>query len=355
MKAVNELRSPRLLLMVSSLLVSVAIGLVLSRNGSHSAGANATKLVIGLSLDTLKEARWQRDRDEFVARAGALGAEVLVQSANSDDARQLSDIEALVSRGVSVLVVVPHDATAMAKAVTVAHAAGIPVISYDRLIVGADVDLYVSFDNVRVGELQARYLVDHLPAGHRSIVRIYGSRADHNAALFKEGQDRVVLPLVTAGSIAVLHEDWAEDWKPEAAKKIMNAAITKHPEGIDGVLASNDGTAGGAIQALLEEGLAGKVVVTGQDADLVACQRIARGTQHMTIYKPIRTLAARAAEAAVRVAKRQVVVARDTVNNGSADVPSILVDVETVTRENLEDTVVRDGFHARADIFGGSP
>jgi D-xylose transport system substrate-binding protein len=351
----NE-RFPRLLLMIASLLVSVAIGVVLSRGGASVAkSAGGEKLVIGLSLDTLKEARWQRDRDEFVARARALGAEVLVQAANSDDARQLADVEALVSRGVSVLVIAPHDATAMARAVDIAHRAGIPVISYDRLIRGADVDLYVSFDNLRVGELQAKYLVEHLPPGHTKIVRIYGSRADNNAALFKVGQDRVIAPLARSGAVTVVHEDWADDWKPEAAKRIVNAAITAHPEGIDGVLASNDGTAGGAIQALLEEGLAGKVLVTGQDADLVACQQIARGTQHMTIYKPIPTLAARAVDAAVRLAKRKVVVAREAVNNGVADVPSILVDVVTVTRDNLEATVVHDGFHSHADVFGGAP
>jgi D-xylose transport system substrate-binding protein len=349
----NELRSPRLLIMAASLVVSVVIGIVLSRGGQRDP-EGARKLVIGLSLDTLKEARWQRDRDEFVARAKALGAEVLVQSANSDDARQLSDVEALVSRGVSALVIVPHDGLAMAKAVAVAHRAGIPVLAYDRLIRNADVDLYVSFDNVRVGELQAKYLVGHLPPGPKRIVRIYGSRSDNNAALFKEGQDKIIAPLARSGMVTIVHEDWADDWKPEAAKKIVNAAITRHPDGIDGVLASNDGTASGAIQALIEEGLGGKVVVTGQDADLVACQHIARGTQHMTIYKPIKQLATRAAEAAVRLGRRQVVVAKETVNNGAADVPAVLVDVVTVTKENLEETVVRDGFQKHDDVFGSA-
>jgi D-xylose transport system substrate-binding protein len=351
----TELRSPRLLIMVASLVVSVAIGVVLSRSGRQGAPNGTQKLVLGLSLDTLKEARWQRDRDEFVARARALGAEVLVQSANSDDARQLADVEALVSRGVSALVIVPHDGLAMAKAVAVAHKAGIPVLSYDRLIRDADVDLYVSFDNLRVGELQAKYLVGHLPPGPKRIVRIYGARSDNNASLFKEGQDRIILPLARSGMVTVVHEDWAEDWKPEAAKKIVNAAITRNPDGIHGVLASNDGTASGAIQALLEEGLGGKVVVTGQDADLVACQNIARGMQHMTIYKPIRELATRAAEAAVRLGRRQVVVAKDSVNNGRVDVPSVLVDVVTVTKENLRETVVRDGYHEHGAVFGGAP
>ena len=253
----------RIGLMLLSLALSVAIGLVVARKGGAAADetthAAGQRLVIGLSLDTLKEARWQRDRDLMKARADALGADLLVQSANSDDARQIADVQALITRRVNVLVVVPHDGTAMAKAVAMAHESGIPVLAYDRMIRDADVDLYVSFDNVRVGELQARYLVDHLPTpGKGRIVRIYGSKADNNAHLFKDGQDGVLAPYIARHDIQVIHEDWAEDWKQESAKKIVNAAISEHGTHIDGILASNDGTAGGAIQALSEEGLAGQ-------------------------------------------------------------------------------------------------
>lgn len=341
-------------IMVVSCFLSVITGIVLSRGGAHeAAGPAAGKALIGLSLDTLKEARWQGDRDMFVARCTELGADVLVQSANSDDTRQISDVQGLISRKVQVLVIVPHDGTAMAKAVGMAHDAGIPVIAYDRLIRDCDLDLYMSFDNVRVGELQAQYLVDHLPTpGKGRIVRIYGSKTDNNAFLFKQGQDNVLKPYIARGDIKVLHEDWAEDWKPENGKKIANAAITKFGSGFDAILASNDGTAGGAIQALLEEGLAGKILVTGQDADLVACQRIAGGTQAMTIYKPLKNLARRAAEAAVQMAKGRPLVAKQTVNNGKIDVPSLLCDVVTVTKANLRDTVVKDGFHSESEIFG---
>ena len=251
-----------------------------------------------------------------------------------------------------MLVIVPHDGTAMARAVELAHKAGIPVIAYDRIIRDSDLDLYVSFDNLRVGELQARYLVDHLPTpGRGRIVRIYGAKTDNNAALFKAGQDAVLDPLVKSGAITVLHEDWAEDWKPENAKRIVNAAITAKGSRIDAVLASNDGTAGGAVQALSEEGLAGKVLVTGQDADLVALQRIAAGTQAMTIYKPLHTLAQGAAELAVKMATGKPVIARQTVNNGAIDVPSVLFDVVTVTRDNIDATVVKDGLYRREEIF----
>jgi D-xylose transport system substrate-binding protein len=351
----------RIGLLVASLALSVAIGWVVAQGRGNAASAatergdRTRRPLLGLSLDTLKEARWQRDRDLMKARADALGADLLVQSANSDDARQISDVQGLITRRVDVLVVVPHDGTAMAKAVTMAHEAGIPVIAYDRMIRDEDVDLYVSFDNVRVGELQAKYVVDHLPTpGKGRIVRIYGSKADNNAHLFKEGQDKVLAPYIQRGDVQVIHEDWAEDWKTEAAKKIVNAAISQHGTAIDAILASNDGTAGGAIQALSEEGLAGKVLVTGQDAELVACQRIVAGTQSMTVYKPLQRLAESAIDSAVRMARGKVVVAREAVNNGRVDVPAVLADVVVTTRENMMDTVVRDGFLSRQDVYGGA-
>ena len=228
--------NPRLLLVTGSLVLSVLIGFVVSRTGragsQTAARASNAQPVIGLSLDTLKEERWQKDRNRFVAAAEKLGAKVLVQAANSDDTRQIQDVESLISNGVDVLVIVPHDGAAMARGVAAAKKAGIPVISYDRLITGADLDLYLSFDNIKVGELQARYLVGKLPGGKGKIVRIYGSKTDNNAKLFKQGQDNVLQPLIDKGDIQVVFEDWALDWKMENAKKIVNAAITAHGKDI---------------------------------------------------------------------------------------------------------------------------
>ena len=347
----------RISFVVLSFVLSVMIGLSLSRQvGSGVEAAESDGLLIGLSMDTLKEARWQRERDLFTARAEALGARVLVQSANSDDTRQMQDIQALLSNKVDVLVIVPHNGKAMAKAVAMAHEAGTPVIAYDRLITDCDLDLYVSFDNFRVGVMQGQYLVDALPTDRKSrIVRIYGAKTDHNALLFKAGQDQALKPLIDSGRIEVVHEDWAENWKPENAKKITNAAITNHGATFDAILASNDGTAGGAIQALLEEGLAGKVVVTGQDADLVACQRIAGGTQAMSIYKPIKNLANRVAELAVAMAKGRPIIARNGVDNGQIEVPAVMLEVAVVTADNLQETVIADGFHAYEDVYRNAP
>jgi D-xylose transport system substrate-binding protein len=338
-------------LVVLSLVLSVLIGATIAGRGRDAApGVRAGgPPVIGLSLGTLQEERWQRDRDRFVARAEELGARVIVQSGNSETARQLQDIESLLSRGVQVLVVVAHDPTAMGRAVDSAHAAGVPVVCYDRLITGCDVDLYLSFDNVRVGRIQAEYLVRRL-GGKGRIVRVHGPKTDQTGLLFKQGQDEVLAPAIARGDVVVVHEDYAAGWKPSEAKRIVNAAITARGPTFDAVLATNDGTAGGAIQALIEEGLAGKVIVTGQDADLAACQRIVRGTQTMSVYKPLARLADRAADAAVALARRRPVIARDGVPNGVKEVPSILEPVVAVDRENLEATVIRDGFHRAEDL-----
>ncbi len=330
--------------LLSLLLTAVCLG--------GFAGANDDgELLIGLSLDTLKEARWQKDRDIFTAEAERLGAKVLVQSANSDDTRQIQDIQSLITNGVDVLVIVPHDGQAMAKGVEMAVDADIPVISYDRITSG-DVTLWVTFDNIKVGEGQAKYLVDHLPGGKGRIVRLYGAPTDENAKLFKQGQDNIILPLVEKGDIEVVHEDWVTDWNPSNAKKVMNAAITKVGDKFDGVLASNDGTAGGAIQALKEYGIAGKVIVTGQDADEVACQRIVRGTQSMTIYKPIKKLATKVAQMAVTLAKGENVMADTMSDNGTTDVATITLPIVVVDKDNMMDTVIADGFQSKEAVYG---
>jgi D-xylose transport system substrate-binding protein len=318
---------------------------------AFTALATADKPVIGLSLDTLKEERWQRDRDNFIAEVERLGGSVIVQSANSDDTRQVRDIESLITRGVDVLVVVPHNGEAMTRAMRSAKEAGIPVIAYDRLILNGELAAYVTFDNVKVGELQAQWVVDRLPAGKQArLVRIYGAPTDNNAKLFKQGQDNVLNPLIASGRVKVVAEDWALDWKPENAKKIMNAAITRIGHEFDAVLVSNDGTAGGAIQSLIEEGLAGRMIVTGQDADLAACQRIMRGTQSMTVYKPVSKLATLAAQISVTAAQGKLPQAETTIDNGFKQVPCFFEKIVAVDKDNMMETVVAAGFHPASQI-----
>ena len=339
------------LLMISLLIMALAAA-GCDRGTGPAKGAQ--QITIGLSLDTLREERWQRDRDMFVRRCGELGARVLVQAANNDEAVQNSQAENLLTQGVDVLVVAPHNSKTAATIVESAHRAGVPVIAYDRLINDSDIDLYLSFDNERVGELQASYAVKRVPKGH--YVLIGGSPADNNALLYHQGQMKVLQPFVDRHEIDVITDQYAADWQPVEALKIMENALTRQDNHVDAVVAANDGLAGGAIQALAEQQLAGKVLVTGQDAELTACQRIVAGSQSMTVYKPIRRLASKAAEIAVAMARRQPFEKPTRrLNNGFKDVPSLLLEPIVVDRDNLVSTVIADGFHPLDQVYAGIP
>lgn len=332
-----------------------ACGVVSSGNegGGETTKKDDDKIVIGFSMDTLKEERWQRDKELFEAKVKELGAEVKTLAANGDDAAQLSQAEQLISEGVDVLVVVPHNAEASAAIVEKAHKEGIPVISYDRLIKNADVDYYVSFDNVRVGEMQAQAIVEKAPKGN--YVYIGGADTDNNAHLFRQGAMNVLKPLEEKGDIKIVYDQFSKDWKPEEALKNMENALTANNNNIQAVVAANDGTAGGVIQALAAQGLAGKVPVSGQDAELAALQRIVEGTQTMTVYKPIKAIATKAAEMAVALAKGEKIETNQTVSNGKIDVPSVLLDPIAVTKDNVVDTVIKDGYHKLEDVFKNVP
>ncbi|WP_379160923.1 D-xylose ABC transporter substrate-binding protein [Paenibacillus sp. sgz5001063] len=310
------------------------------------------KIVIGMSMDTLKEERWQKDRDIFTSKVEELGGEVKVLAANGDDATQLSQAEQLISQGVDVLVVIAHNAEATAPIVEKAHKEGIKVIAYDRLINNAEVDYYISFDNVRVGEFQAQAVIDKAPKGN--IVYIGGADTDNNAHMFKEGAMNILKPLEEKGDIKIVYDQFSKDWKPEEALKNMENALTANNNDVQGVVAANDGTAGGSIQALTAQGMAGKIPVSGQDADLAAVQRIAEGTQLMTVYKPINAIATKAAEMAVAAAKGESISTDKTVNNGKIDVPSVLLDPIAVNKENL-DVLIKDGFHKLEDVYKNVP
>ena len=304
-------------------------------------------------MDSLSVERWQRDRDLFIQRAKELGAETLVQSADGNDSVQVRQAENLLTQGVDVLVIVPHNGEIAASIVDSAKRGNIPVLSYDRIIRNSDLDFYISFDNVKVGELQAQYLFDHAPKGN--YVLIGGAPTDNNARLLREGQMNVLKPAVDRGDVKIVADQWARDWLPSEALRHTENALTQAGNNVVAVVASNDGTAGGAIQALEEQKLSGKVLVSGQDADLAACQRIVAGTQSMTVYKPIGPLARRAAEIAVALAKHSSVDSNAKVANGSKDVPSFLLNPIVVDRSNIAATVIKDGFLKAEDVYRDLP
>jgi len=307
------------------------------------------KIKIGFSMDTLLEERWLKDRDLFKKAVEALGAEVEIMAANGDDALQISQAETMISQGIDLLILVPHNAESTATIVHKAHLAGIKVIAYDRLVKNADIDLYVSFDNEQVGEMQARAITKLVPKGN--YVYIGGASTDNNAHLFKKGAFNVLQPFIDKGDITIVYDQWTKDWQPVNALANMQAALKANGNQIDAVIAANDATAGGVIQALMEQGLAGKVPVAGQDAELAAVQRIVEGTQTMTVYKPIKALTDKAAELAVALAKGEKVAENQKVNNGKIEVPSVLLSPIAVDLLNIDETIIADGFHSRQDVY----
>ncbi len=304
---------------------------------------------IGFAMDTLVEERWKKDRDFFVKAAEQMGAEVVVTSANSDDAKQIEQAEQMIADGIDVLVLVPHNADATAAIVNRAHEAGVKVLSYDRLVKNADVDLYVSFDNEQVGRLQADAITSLVPEG--KYVYIGGADTDNNAHMFKQGVYDILQPKIDAGKIRVVYDQWSKDWKPASAFQYMREALKASHNRIDAVIVANDATAGGVVRALQEQGLAGKIPVAGQDGDLAAAQRIVQGTQTMTVYKPIGKLAQVTAELAIKLAKDEKIETDRQVNNGKIEVPSVLLPPVAVDVTNIDNTLIADGFHTKAEIY----
>ncbi|EKK5221991.1 D-xylose ABC transporter substrate-binding protein [Cronobacter sakazakii] len=328
---------------IKQLILTLCASLVLT---SFSGIAKDVK--IGMAIDDLRLERWQKDRDIFVSKAESLGAKVFVQSANGNEETQMSQIENMINRGVDVLVIIPYNGQVLSNVVAEAKREGIKVLAYDRMINNADIDFYISFDNEKVGELQAQSLVDKVPQGNYFLMG--GSPVDNNARLFRDGQMKVLKPFIDSGKIKVVGDQWVDGWLPENALKIMENALTANNNKIDAVVASNDATAGGAIQALSAQGLAGKVAISGQDADLAGIKRIIAGTQTMTVYKPITQLANTAAEVAVEFGNDKQPKSDATLNNGLKEVPARLLTPIKVDKSNIESTVIKDGFHKKSEL-----
>jgi len=305
-------------------------------------------VVIGFSLGTTREERWLKDRDAFVKRAESLGAVVNVTLSDYDVDKQIYQIENMISQGVSVIVIVPADSDKLTAVIEKANKAGIKVIAYDRLINDSDINLYISFDNVRVGELEAESVVSAVGKGN--FAYIGGSPTDNNSVLLKEGTMNILKPKIDNGDINLVIDKLTPEWKPAEAYKTIKDYLDSGKK-LDAVVAANDGTASGVIQALKEKGLSGKIPVSGQDAELSAVQRIVAGTQTSTIYKPIDSLASAAAEIAVAMAKNQSIEVKTSINNGKIMVPSFFLSPIMVDKSNIMSTVIKDNFQTFKDVY----
>lgn len=319
---------------------------------TNSGAKSGGPVRIGFSMDTLKEERWQRDKALVEQRCQEVGAQCEIQVANGSDAVQIQQSENMLTKGVDVLIVAPHNGQVAASIVEAAHKQNVPVISYDRLIRNSDVDLYVSHQVLKIGQMQAQYALDHAPKGN--YVLIGGSQTDNNALLLIEGQMQILQPAIDRGDIKIVTKQYAREWLASEALRITEDALTKNNNDIQAIVASNDGTAGGAVSALPPH-LVGKVLVTGQDAALDAVQRVVEGKQTMTIYKPIQPLAFAAVDAAVKLARGEKVEAKDKINNGKIDVPAMLFEPMVLDKNNVMQTVIKDGYHKLEDVYKNVP
>ncbi len=305
-------------------------------------------------MDTLKEERWQRDKDAFEARCKALNVDCVVSVADNKADKQANDVDNLLTQGVDVLVIAPHDATQAASMVDKAKAQNVAVISYDRLINSDKIDAYISHQVPIIGKKIAEYSLQKVPKGN--YVMVYGASTDNNAVIMKKAELEVLQAAIAKKDINVVADNFITDWRPDEALKMAENALTQNNDNIQAFVVSNDGMAGGVIQALENKKLAGKVIVTGQDAALDALQRIAEGKQTMTVYKPIIPLANAAVDAAVKLAKKEKLDTKPFMNDViKKEIPSILLEVMSVDKANLMDTVIKDGFAKYDEVYKNVP
>ena len=307
------------------------------------------KIVVGLSLGTLMEDRWIRDRDIFMSMAQEEGIDVIVNNANKDSDLQYRQVVEMLKQGIDVLVIAPNDSNSEAKCVRAAKEKKIPVISYDRLVYNSGADAYISFDNTEVGVIMASYLVENVPKGGYIIV--CGAKNDSNSEMLYDGAMSVLKPYIDDKKIEILAETWVDGWIRETAFDFVSKELKTKKKAVKAILCGNDSLAWGAIDALSEAQIAEQVQVVGQDADLVACQRIVTGKQSLTVYKSIKNLVERTVEVCLQLVNGEEVKSDGIINDGTYDVPYIYIGVEAVTKDNIDDTVIKDGFHLYEDVY----
>lgn len=315
--------------------------------------AYAQSVVVGVSWSNFQEERWKRDEAAMKAAIEKGGGKYISADAQGSNEKQLADVENLITRGAKVLVVLAWDADAVLPAIKKARAEGIPVIAYDRLIQDKDV-FYITFDNVEVGRMQAQAVFKKKPAGN--YVFIKGSATDPNADFLHKGQLEVVGAAIKAGKIKVVGEQYTEGWSPEVAQRNMDQILTKANNKVDAVVASNDGTAGGVVAALRAQNLVG-IPVSGQDGDIAALNRVARGEQTVSVWKDARKLGEAAGSVAVQLGKgkkRTDIAGTTTFAGGTKKIPqtSMLLKPVPITSENL-DLVIKAGWVSKAQLCRG--
>jgi D-xylose transport system substrate-binding protein len=316
---------------------------------------------IGLSISDFETERWPVEEAIMKKLAKERGAVLISQQANHDAKLQNDQIENMILQGVDVLIIIAEDGAAAASAVAEAARDGIPSIAYDRLVKSDKLSAYISFDNVEVGRTQARGILEKVNKGRFALLG--GSPTDNNAILFRKGQMEVLQPLIDKGDIIVVADQWVENWAPANATRIMENVLTAEANKVDAVVASNDGTALGALQAMKAQGLAGKVPISGQDATAAGCKSIVEDELTMTVYKDVRLLSPMAIDMAITLAKKEPIegLQNFTLEELTLDkslkgkVPCKFLKVVGVNKDNVYEEIVKSGFQSYDDIYKDIP
>lgn len=307
------------------------------------------ELVIGVALPDRIVPRWIIDSKFMEDYAKTKGITLKIEFADADIAKQASQVDYLISQGIDVLILVPVDFLAAAGLVEKAHKAGIKVVAYDVLIPNSDVDVYVSFKGTKVGNLQGQYLVRNVPKGNYIILS--GDPGNFNSKIYKAGAMEYIRPLADVGNIKIVADKAVLHWDSKNAYKIVKDVLIANNNKIDAILAPNDTIAAGAIEALKEQGLAGKVAVTGQNAYLDGIQRILQGTQSMTVFKDVREEAKIAIDFAIKLANSEPIYVTSYVYNGKIDVPSVIFEPVYVDKSNIRDIIVDSGYLKLNEVY----
>ncbi len=323
------------------LILLAAFAMVIAACGDDEGGGDGgsdDEIIVGVSWNNYNEERWAKsDEPAIQAALEAEGAQYISTDAGSSAEQQLADVEQLISQGADALIILAQDGTAILPAVQSALDQGIPVIAYDRLIEDPGA-FYITFDNVEVGRMQARVILDLVPEGN--YVFIKGNQADANADFLRGGQQEVLQAAIDAGDIVNVGESYTDNWDPAVAQTNMEQFLTQNNNDVDAVVASNDGMAGGVVAALAAQGLDGVVPVSGQDGDAAALNRVALGTQAVSVWKDARELGKAAGEAAVALARGTAMedVEGSVVfeSPGGNSMNSILLAPIPITQDNLD-------------------
>ena len=366
------MKKNKVILTIISLVMIVSLLAACAPQAVAPGASSGEKIKVGLSFSDFATERWKNEADLMTKLLNDKGYDVIVQEANHDVKLQNDQIDNMVSQGVKGLIVIAEDGDAAVTAVDKAADAGVKVIAYDRLIKTAKIAAYLSFNNVEVGRQEALGVMTALgipgsttwtkdnPA---KIVLSGGSPTDNNAILVRQGQMEVIQPYLDEGIITVVADQWVDNWDAATAEKMMENILTAQQNKVDGVIASNDGTALGELQAMKAQGLAGKVPISGQDATADGCNSIVKGEQTVSVYKDIRLLSPMAVDMldnllngkAVEGLKDYTLAELTNDDSKTGNVQALFLPVVQVTKDNVYDLIVKSGFQSYDDVYRDIP